>query len=154
MAAKGPVPKRSTQRLGHRTVAEKEQTQTVVVPKTNKLYGPPLGIPGLHPLAVRDYEALRRSGQAEFFEPSDWAQAAWVAVAMDRGLTSPKGLSAIMFAAINAAKSGLLVTEGDRRRVRMELERQKPVDVEQTRAKGTVDALRTRLTIPGPMLRV
>jgi hypothetical protein len=64
MPTKGPVPKRSTQRLGHRTQAERERTQTVVVPKSTKLAGPPLGIVDPHPLARDWYEGLRRSGQA------------------------------------------------------------------------------------------
>jgi hypothetical protein len=92
MPAKGPTPKRSTQRLGHRTQAERERTQTaVVLAKPGKLYGPPLGIRGAHPLAANWYGGLRRSGQAEFYQDSDWATAqVWaqllsVALGQDRG---------------------------------------------------------------------
>jgi hypothetical protein len=91
MPTKGPAPKRSTQRLGHRTQAEKELTQTAVVPKSTKLYGPPLGLPNAHPLAANWYGGLRNSGQAEFYQASDWATAqVWVellsvALGQDRG---------------------------------------------------------------------
>jgi hypothetical protein len=42
--------------------------------------------------------------------------------------------------------TNLMTTEGSRRRMRMELERVKAPDADQTRAKGTVDALLNRLT--------
>jgi hypothetical protein len=79
-----------------------------------------------HPIAHRWYAALAHSGQARFYEPSDWATAAYVAEGMSRSLAAPERISGQMFAAVNSAMSNLLVTEGDRRRVRMELDRQEP----------------------------
>jgi hypothetical protein len=144
MATKGPMPKRSTQRLGHRTQAERERTQTVVVPKTRKLYGPALGIADPHPLARDWYEGLRRSGQAEFYEPSDWAQARVLTELLSVTLNQDKP-SSVMVAAWMSGAAELLTTEGARRRMRMELERSKPVDADKQRASGTVVDLRRRL---------
>jgi hypothetical protein len=114
---RGPVPKRSNQRLGHRSKAEKADVTHVAV--DDEVRGPDL--PAEHSeTAVRFWEALRRSGQARFFQPSDWAAAELAVLAIDSFVQRP---SAVMLASINSIMSNLLTTEGDRRRVRVELER-------------------------------
>lgn len=75
-----------------------------------------------HPIAKRWYEALAESGQSRFYEPSDWAYAVYVAEAMHRNLDAGR-FSAQLLATVTKAMSVLLVTEGDRRRMRLELER-------------------------------
>lgn len=95
---------------------------------------------GWHPI-VRDwYQSLDRSGQSHFYEPSDWQLARIIAESMSRELSPqpmvvgrgddahiemvrlpPKGASV---AAWLKAMSSLLVTEGDRRRLRLELDRE------------------------------
>lgn len=142
------MPKRSTQRLGHRTQAEKDRTQTVVVARSTKLGGPPLGLKDAHPLAQDWYDGLRRSGQAEFYQPSDWAQARILADLIGVTLSQDKP-SAVMVAAWMSGASELLTTEGARRRMRMELERAKGPDAERQRATGTVVDLRKRLQASG-----
>jgi len=72
-------------------------------------------------MAKRFWEALRRSGQAQFYEESDWAAAELLVVAIDSFVRKP---SAMLLASINSGMSSLLVTEGDRRRARLELERE------------------------------
>lgn len=92
---------------------------------------------GWHPIARDWYESLARSGQSVFYEPSDWATARLIAEAMSRELKpQPIGVDddgqpilrekAPTGAAISSwmkAMAVLLVTEGDRRRVQVELER-------------------------------
>ena len=120
MGARGPVPKRIEERLGHVSSADKEAvervpvTGTVVVPAADEAW---------HPIARRWYDSLPGSGQAQFYEPSDWATAAYLAEAMSRNLHAGQRFSAQLFAAVMSGMSNLLVTEGDRRRVRLELER-------------------------------
>ena len=46
---------------------------------------------------------------------------------MSKVLLSERGPNGQLVAALNSVMSSLLTTEGDRRRARMELERQKPV---------------------------
>lgn len=132
----GPVPKRSTQRHGHRSKAEKASTEQVPA-------GPEVQAPeadeGWHPVARRWYEALSTSGQSRFYEPSDWATAFLLAESISREL-SPQpmvvgkgGDASVEFvslppkgAALSAWLKGmtvLLVTEGDRRRLHLELTR-------------------------------
>lgn len=97
---------------------------------------------GWHPLAQQWFDSLSYSGQAIFYEPSDWMLAAVIAETLSRELkpqiaaTIPatefsesqvirecvpiKGAS---LSAILKAMSTLMVSEGDRRRLRLELQR-------------------------------
>lgn len=129
----GPPPKRSTQR---RRRNKAPAANKVAVEDTVR--GPKLT--GRHSAAARRFwEALRRSGQAEFYQASDWAAAELVVAAIDTFVRKP---SAMMLASINSAMSNLLVTEGDRRRVRLELEQPaaaREPDVEQAKIKQLAD---------------
>lgn len=148
--AGGRVPKRSNQRHGHRTQAEKDLIDKgvgaaeVPVPEPN---------PKWHPIAKRWFQSLGQSGQRDWYEPSDWATAELIAESLSRDLkpqvvgvnekveVDPKTgqslttaepvmatipLKGASLAAYLKAFSVLLVTEGDRRRARLELERPKP----------------------------
>jgi hypothetical protein len=88
------------------------------------------------------YDSLALSGQSRFYEPSDWALAYLLAesISMDFsqqvvGFTEKDGaifgvipLKGASLSAYLKAMSSLLVTEGDRRRSRVELERGAVVD--------------------------
>lgn len=126
MGARGPIGKRSEERMGHRSKEEKDAV-------TKAPAGPPVGLPDLpepdalwHPIASDWYLSLRQSGQAAFYQPSDWAVARYAADLMSKVLLSERGPNGQLVAALNSVMSSLLTTEGDRRRARMELERKKP----------------------------
>jgi len=127
----GPVPKRTEQR--------RRRNQDVPVDRA------PAAAPferqpassEWHEVARRWYDALADSGQAQFYEPSDWATAFYVAEAMSRNLDGGR-FSAQLFAAVMAASTSLLATEGDRRRLRLELERAKPGADSASEADGVV----------------
>lgn len=125
MGERGPAPKRSGVRRRQTTAQKtpKPKTAAAKAPKAGtKTYGDPLT--GRHSATARRFwEQLRRSQQAEFFEPSDWAAAELVVAAIDEFVRSP---TAAMLSAIRSSMASLLVTEGDRRRVGLELERKKP----------------------------
>lgn len=114
---RGPVPKRSDQRRRR----NKPEVEITTAPGAAVVEVPPAD-PDWHPIAVRWYASLAQSGQSRFYEPSDWAVALYVAEGMSRSLLASR-LSANLFAAVVSASSNLLVTEGDRRRLRIELER-------------------------------
>ncbi|WP_367129941.1 MULTISPECIES: hypothetical protein [Streptomyces] len=80
--------------------------------------------PSWHVIACDWYRSLAASGQAQFYEPSDVATARYVAEAMSRNLGAGARFSAQLFAAVSSAMTELLTTEGARRRVRVELERE------------------------------
>ena len=116
---RGPVPKRSNERRRR----NKESKVETVKPLTEKVKQPPAD-PKWHPIAREWYESLAISGQAHFYEPSDWIFAKYVAEAMSRNLKAPKTkFSSVLFASVCSGMSDLLTTEAARRRVRMEIER-------------------------------
>lgn len=115
----GPVPKRSDQRRRRNTtdgpaVIKADAGAAPDMPEADETW---------HPIASTWYEALATSGQAQFYEASDWATAYYVAEAMSRNLANEKRFSAQLFQAVMSAMTDLLTTEGARRRARVELER-------------------------------
>jgi hypothetical protein len=81
---------------------------------------------GLHPEARRWYKSLAESGETRYWEPSDWAQARIAAIWLS-GLLSGARPSAQMVASWLSMVSELGVTEGARRRMRIEIDRRAPV---------------------------
>lgn len=116
----GRLPKRSQEQMGHRTKAQMAAIQKV--PVNAAVVDQPPADPAWHQLARDWYEALAESGQAIFFEPSDWAAARYVAAIMTRNIESTR-FNAQLFGSLWSAMNDLMTTEGSRRRLRLELER-------------------------------
>lgn len=115
----GPVPKRSEERI-------RENKDVIPVEKiqmNGSVEVPLLGLENPHPLTVEIYNSLKDSGQSKYYEPSDWQFARYTMHFVDQIVKTSKP-SAMMLATINQMLSSLLMTEGDRRRVRIEVERQ------------------------------
>jgi hypothetical protein len=152
--AGGPPPKRESQR---RRVNKPE------VPIESAYAGEPPVVPpadpSWHPIAAMMWEALPKSGQSAFYTSTDWAAAFALCESMSREFKPqpmvvgsgkdaqvemvslpPKAASLSAWAKI---MSGLLVTEGDRRRVRLELER--PSSGEEAVDVSELDEYRRRL---------
>lgn len=155
MGERGPVPKRSDQR---RRTNEPERPITKAPASAGHATAPEAD-DGWHPVASAWYKSLAKSGQSTFYEPSDWATAFLIAESMSRDLSDQfvgftdsgetlkesiplKGAS---LSAYLKAMGNLLVTEGDRRRLAIELEKPKPADPDVARAAATVTDIRTRL---------
>lgn len=115
----GPVPKRSTERR-RRNTESKVETVSVIVGATVEIPAPE---EAWHPIARDWYLSLAKSGQAQFYEPSDWQYARYVADVMSRNLKQRQKFSAMLFAAVQSGMTDLLTTEAARRRVRMEIDR-------------------------------
>lgn len=137
MGTRGPIPKRTEER---RRTNKDDGPGLIKAPS-----GAPADLPDLpdadplwHPIATDWYLSLRESGQAAFYQPSDWAVARYAADLMSKVLMSERGPNGQLVAALNSVMSSLLTTEGDRRRARMELER-KPAG-KQTSASVTAIA--------------
>lgn len=114
----GPVPKREDQRR-RRNKPDVPTTRAAGASVVER----PEADPEWHRIARDWYASLSLSGQAVFYEPSDWQTARYVAESMSRNLSAGR-FSAQHFAACMAAMTDLLTTEGSRRRARLELERQ------------------------------
>jgi hypothetical protein len=116
MGINGPVPKREDTRRQHIKEEDRVDRLPSGVPDGVKLGPePPEWMDGY---ALDFYEAFRTSGQAVFYEDSDWAVLTLTCRNVMAEIRKP---SAVMFAAILHACSILAATEGDRRRVRIEL---------------------------------
>jgi len=133
MGKRGPVPKRDAER--RRRNKPDVPTDTVKLP--GRVPAPGASRSWLK-LARRWYQSLMESGQAQFYEPSDWATAQYVAELMSRLLSEDRP-SAEMVKALNPLMNSLLTTEGERRRVRIEIER--PVE-QQPAGVTAMDAYR------------
>lgn len=134
---RGPTPKRSTERRR----MNKPEIPIDTAPAAPRMDAPPLR-DGIHPLAAAWYASLAASGQSRWYEPSDWMQAQVVAELVDAYAKDPtaNGLTAIL-----KGSTGLMVTEGDRRRLRIELVRAAG-DPDEDAAVSALDDYRARLT--------
>jgi hypothetical protein len=125
MGVTGPIPKRSEERRRRNKDDGPELVQAPSAPPA-ELPDLPEPDPNWHEIATDWYLSLRESGQAAFYQPSDWAVARYAAELMSRGLSSDRPPNGQYVAALNSVMTSLLTTEGDRRRARIELERKKP----------------------------
>lgn len=142
MGLRGPVPKRSEERLGNLTKAERERVTKV--PRQAGAIPRPEPRPEWHPMARNWYESLGHSGQSDFYEPSDWMTAMWLADQMSQHLQEkPLGvtkdgdvvmghapMSGQEIQAFLKGMTSLLATEGDRRRAAIELGRRQSEEEE------------------------
>lgn len=124
----GPVPNREADLARPRARKGSEQ-QSVT-----KGVARPTTIPDAdttwHPIARMLWDSLAESGQADFYQQSDWAFAyslcedlhQYKTPSVDRNGEQYIKRSGQMLQTIYSAMERLLVTEGDRRRVRIELE--------------------------------
>ncbi len=116
--ARGPVPNRSDD-----LARPRERKGSDIVPVTKGVSRPstvPEPDAEWHPIARQLWDALTVSGQADFYEQSDWAMAFSLCDDLSHYKKSTKR-SGQMLQTIYSAMERLLVTEGDRRRVRIEL---------------------------------
>lgn len=120
MAQYGPVPKRSEERIRR----NKPDIEITKIEAVGDVVQPELGFPDPHPIIVDFWESIGESGQTKYYEPSDWQFARFTLHFADQLLKSGRP-SAQLLQGVNSALSDLLVSEGSRRRVRMEVERQK-----------------------------
>lgn len=134
MGARGPVPKRPEERLGHRAKSE----QGLVRPPRPMVEVPrPAPNPSWHHIARSWYLSLGSSGQSLEYEASDWMVAVFLADQMSQHLDEkPLGItkegevvwgkapmSGQEIQAFLKGMTALLATAGDRRRAGAELGR-------------------------------
>lgn len=116
-ASRGPIPERSDM-----TVRRNLGEPITKIPVIGPVEVPELNLGTVHPLVADLYESIRDSAQARYYEPSDWQYARLVMWELNTHLMQTKP-SAMYLTAINSMLTSLLLTEGDRRRVRIEVER-------------------------------
>ena len=144
MGSRGPVPKRQDQRRRVNKDPAGPVTKAPAGRTTARRPSIPAPDPEWHPLIRALYLAARRSGQSAFWEPTDWAMLRIGSEVMSAQLQSGRP-SAVMFAAWDALMARLLMTEGDRRRMRLELERAPAADPDQQAGVASMEDWRARL---------
>ena len=151
MGTRGPIGKRDDERIRRNVPAD----PTVTVKMPGLVTIPDLGdishLGETHPLVVELYDSMKESASVKYFEPTDWMFARLTLHTLNAEMISAKHLGkpigAMKLTAINQMLSALLLTEGDRRRARLEIERAP------SEASGKVldvtDMLRRRLASGG-----
>lgn len=152
MGVRGPIPKRDEERV-RRNIPE-DPTVTVQMPGLVSI--PELGdishLGETHPLVVEMYEAMQSSASVKYFEPTDWQFARLTLYTLNQELIAAqhngKPVGSMKLTAINQMLSALLLTEGDRRRARLEIERA-PAESGSGKVLDVTDMLRQRLASSG-----
>ena len=136
----GPVPKRSEERTRRN---KPENEGGVSLSKGNRV---PFKVPpvdsGWHPRAKQWYRSLSRSGMREYYELSDYEMARLLCDALTEYNKRP---TAMMLATILQGMTSLGVTEGERRRMRIELE--DPKESETSASIVAIDTYRQQLGV-------
>jgi hypothetical protein len=112
------IPKRSDQ-LIRRNIPDVPVTK---IEAAGTVKVPPLGIKDPHPMVAELYRAMKKSAQAHYYEPTDWSFARITLHYLDKSLKQAQP-SAMLLSSIDSMLTRLLLTEGDRRRMRLEVER-------------------------------
>ncbi|MFF7021418.1 hypothetical protein ACFY97_10420 [Streptomyces klenkii] len=119
----GPVPARESELARPRERKGGEvQAVTRGIARPTKI---PNGDRSWHPIAKRLWDSLKESGQADYYQASDWAMAFSLCEDLSHYKQAGKR-SGQMLQTIYSTFERLLVTEGDRRRVRIELHEPEP----------------------------
>jgi len=157
----GPIPKKDAERRRRNKTGSNSAIPAEVINLDELLAGEvqiPAPDPDWHPIALQIYEAQTESGQIIWMEPSDLAVLYLLCESISRDLnpqvvgiteegevvrdTIPlKGASLSSYLKAFAA---LMMTEGDRRRVRVELERKKRIDAAAEGGSNVVDIVQRR----------
>lgn len=127
MGTRGPIGKRDEERI-RRNIPE---DPTVTVQMIGTVDIPELGdmshLGETHPLVTDMYESIKQSASVKYYEPTDWQFARLALYTLNQELIAAahngKPVGAMKLSAINQMLSALLLTEGDRRRARLEIER-------------------------------
>ncbi len=135
----GPVPNRSDQRR-RRNKVEIDKAPLAVA---DGIVRGPECPPEVSGLAREWYESLRTSGQSVYYADSDWTSARIIARAIEKFEERP---TAHMLTAILSGFGSLAATEGDRRRLKIELERAPEIDADEEAAVAEIDEWRARLS--------
>ena len=120
---RGPVPKRSSERIRRNKPDVPIDKITAIGP----VEVPQLGLVDPHPVISQLWSGMVASAQARYFEPTDWAFARLTLYFTDCQVKAGK-VNGQVLATVHSMLSDLLVTEGSRRKVRVEVEREQAED--------------------------
>ena len=139
----GPIPKRSEERRRRNKDETGLELERVDIAQLASMeIEIPVADPDWDPIAIQLWDALKRSGGSIYLEPSDWAVAYLLCESISRDLSDQvvgitehgeviKEKIPLKGASLNSYLKGfasLMMLEGDRRRLRVELNREKNLE--------------------------
>lgn len=138
----GPIPKRTEERTRRNTTTESGASNQVTKGVATSVSWPKAD-PAWDDFTKDWYNGLKKSGMSDYYQQSDVAMARIIANEMSIYQRDSRR-SSMMFAALMTAMTGLGVTEGERRRMRIELEA--PKEQKDTAGVTALKDYRKRLT--------
>ncbi|AIS73769.1 hypothetical protein PBI_POWER_6 [Mycobacterium phage Power] len=148
MGTRGPIGKRDEERVRRNAPESPTETVQVIGPVQIPELGDVSYDGETHPLIIEMYESIKNSAAVKYYEPTDWTYAKLTLYTLNQELIASrhygKPMGAMKLTAINQMLSSLLLTEGDRRRVRLEIERN-PGDPTAGKVVDMTDMLKQRL---------
>lgn len=127
MGTRGPIGKRDDERVRRNA----PDSPTATIHAFGRVKIPELGdishLGETHPLIEDLYQSMKDSASVQYYEATDWHFARLTLYTLNQELIAAqhngKPVGAMKLTAINQMLSALLLTEGDRRRARVEIER-------------------------------
>lgn len=142
-----PVPNRGGQSHKHLTRAEIAEREGRKAPGATEVSIPEPG--DWHPRVIAFYKSLAESGQSRFYEPSDWQLAVLCCEFLDRAI-GKEDLNARALGEVTKMLRDLMVTEGARRKLHLELQRPvggfSSLDGDDTPALAVIEDYRNKIT--------
>uniref|UniRef100_A0AAU8GRZ6 Terminase small subunit n=1 Tax=Mycobacterium phage BabyBack TaxID=3158877 RepID=A0AAU8GRZ6_9CAUD len=149
MGTRGPIGKRDEERVRRNVNENPTETIQVIGAVSIPELGDVSHLGETHPLITEMYESITQSAAVKYYEPTDWQFARMTLFMLNQELIAAqhngKPVGAMKLTAINQMLSALLLTEGDRRRVRLEIERNSSGPDTGGKVVDVTDVLKQRL---------
>lgn len=149
---RGPIGKRDEERVRRNKPDQETATVTAIGVVRTPEMGDLSHMGETHQLITEMYESIKQSAAVQFYEPTDWQFARLTLFTLNQELIaaqhSGRPVGAMKLTAINQMLSSLLLTEGDRRRARIEIDRA-PGEISGGKVLDVTDMLRQRLDASG-----
>lgn len=153
MGTRGPIGKRDEERVRRNTPDSPTESVSMIGPVEVPELGDISHQGETHPLVTDMYESIKESAAVKFYEPTDWQFARLTLYTLNQELIAAKHqgkpVGAMKLTAINQMLSSLLLTEGERRRARLEVERTSADNGGSAQVVSMTDALKQRLAAAG-----
>ena len=135
MPAYGPVPKRSDERIRRNKVEGLEKVEVLGLVKQ-----PLLIIENPHPIVKKLYAALKTSAQAQYYEPAEWYIIQVILDKLNTEILKGTGSNGQLFMGlISELNDAHLISEGARRRHRLEITRNDTQDAKVLKIEDYLD---------------
>ena len=117
---RGPVPKRDSERIRR----NKPDVPMATIHAIGAVKVPELGLDDPHTITQQLWDSMCSSAQSKYYEDSDYAYARMTLYFINQQIQKGGRVNGQVLATVASMLSDLLVSEGSRRKVRVEVERE------------------------------